>query len=66
MIGDFSRLNIINYIDYAVRIGWINDNLINNLFTMVGETRFFTVIRELDRNAFIYDDIGAITNAIGA
>lgn len=66
MIGDFTRLDIVNYIDYAVRVGWINDNLINNLTTMVGETRFFTVLRELDRNAFIYDDIGAITNVIGA
>lgn len=64
MIGDFTRLNIINYIDYTLRLGWINDNLINNLFTMVGETRFFTVIRELDRNAFIYDDIATILGAI--
>lgn len=66
MIGDFSRLNIINYIDYTVRIGWINDNLINNLFTMVGESRFFTVIRSLDQNAFIYDDIATIIGAIQA
>lgn len=64
MIGDFTRLNIINYIDYTLRLGWIDDNLINNLFTMVGETRFFTVIRELDRNAFLYDDIQTILNSI--
>jgi hypothetical protein len=64
MIGDFTRLEIVNYIDYALRLGWINDNLINNLFTMVGESRFFTVVRELDRNAFIYDDIATILGAI--
>ena len=66
MIGDFTRLNIINYIDYSIRLGWINDNLINNLVTMVGESRFFTVVRSLDQNAFIYDDIATITGAIGA
>lgn len=65
MIGDFTRLNIINYIDYSIRLGWINDNLINNLVTMVGESRFFTVVRSLDQNAFIYDDIATITNLIG-
>lgn len=64
MIGDFTRLNIINYIDYIIRLGWINDNLINNLVTMVGESRFFTVVRSLDQNAFIYDDIATITGKI--
>lgn len=66
MIGDFTCLNIINYIDYTLRMGWINDNLINNLFTMVGETRFFTVIRALDQQAFIYDDIQTVIGAIQA
>lgn len=66
MIGDFTRLNIINYIDYSIRLGWINDNLINNLVTMVGESRFFTVVRSLDQNAFIYDDIATIIGKIGA
>jgi len=66
MIGDFTRLNIINYIDYSIKMGWINDNFINNLVTMVGESRFFTVVRSLDQNAFIYDDIATIIGKIGA
>lgn len=66
MIGDFTKLDIVNYIDYAVRVGWINDNLTNNLFTMVGESRFFTVVRALDQNAFIYDTISNVVGAIQA
>lgn len=66
MIGDFTKLRIINYIDYAVSMGWINAQFITNQFTMVGEGRFFTLIKELDRNAFIYDDISDIIAGITA
>lgn len=66
MIGDFSKLRIINYIDYSLRMGFINDQFIKNLFTMLGESRFYTVIKELDRNAFIYDDIQDVVDGIKA
>lgn len=66
LIGDFTKLRIINYIDYAVSMGWINAQFISNQFTMVGEGRFFTVIKDLDRNAFIYDDIATIIGGIAA
>lgn len=64
LIGDFTYLNIVNYIDYAVSIGWVNDQFINNMFTMIGEGRFFTYVRELDQKAFIYDDIKNILDGI--
>ena len=66
MIGDFSKLRIINYIDYSLRMGFVNDQFIKNLFTMLGESRFYTVIKELDRNAFIYDDIADVVAGIQA
>lgn len=65
-IGDFTKLRIINYVDYNLRMGYINDQLINNLFTMVGESRFFTVVKQLDKIAFVYDDIQNIYNGIQA
>lgn len=60
LIGDFTKLNIVNYVDYTVSMGWINDQYIKNLFTMVGEGRFYTVIRSLDEIAFLYDDLSNI------
>lgn len=66
MIGDFTKLRIINYVDYNLRMGYINDQLINNLFTMVGESRFFTLIKTLDQIAFVYDDIQNVYNGIQA
>lgn len=66
MMGDFTKLRIINYVDYNLRMGYINDQLINNLFTMVGESRFFTLIKELDKIGFVYDTIANIRNGIAA
>lgn len=66
LMGDFSKLNIVNYVDYSVRIGWINDQFIKNLFTMLGEGRFFTFVKSLDQRAFVYDDIATIVAAIDA
>lgn len=34
-MGDFMKLNIVDYVRYSVRIGWINDQFIKNLFTML-------------------------------
>ncbi len=64
LIGDFTKLNIINYIDYLVKMGWINEQLIENKFTLVGETRFFTYVRKLDEIAFIYDTLQNVYDGI--
>jgi len=66
MMGDFTKLRIINYIDYNVKMGYINDQLIYNLFTMLGESRFYTLIKTLDKKAFIYDDIADVVAGIQA
>ena len=66
LIGDFTKLEVINYIDYAVKIGWINDDFIKNQFVMLGEGRFFVLVRELDKLAFIYDSVATIITGITA
>jgi len=63
-VADMSKLNVSNYVPYTVRIGWINDQLITNQFTMVGESRFHSFVKKLDEAAFIYDDIATILAAI--
>ncbi len=64
LMGDFSKLNIIDYIAYSIRLGWINDQFIKNLFTMLGEGRFFVYVKSLDQRAFIYDDIANVIDGI--
>jgi hypothetical protein len=64
LMGDFSKLNIIDYIAYSVRIGWINDQFIKNLFTMLGEGRFYVFAKNLDQRAFVYDTIANVIAGI--
>ena len=63
-VADMKQYKIANYIPYSVRIGWINDNFITNEFAMVGESRFYAYVRNLDEQAFIYDTIATIKTAI--
>lgn len=63
-VADMSKYNTTNYVGYTVKIGWINDQLITNQFTMVGESRFHAFVKKLDEQAFIYDDISTIKAAI--
>lgn len=63
-VSDLSKYNVSRYVEYEVTIGWINDQLITNQFTMVGESRFHAYVKELDKAAFIYDDIATIRTAI--
>jgi len=66
LIGDFTKLEIINYIDYNVKVGWVNDDFIKNQFVILGEGRFYVLLRELDKKAFVYDDIAIIIAGISA
>ena len=63
-VADMSKYNVINYIPFAITLGWINDQFITNQFTMVGESRFYAFVKNLDQQAFIYDDIATIKAAI--
>jgi len=65
-VADMSKYHIINYVPFSIRIGWINDQFITNKFTMVGESRFYQYVKNLDQAAFIYDDIATIITAIEA
>lgn len=65
-VSDMKKYNIGNYIPYFIKIGWINDQLIKNLFTIVGESRFFAYVKSQDENAFMYDDVGTIRDSIEA
>lgn len=65
-VADLSKYKTTNYIPYSVKVGWINDQLITNQFTIVGESRFHAFVEKLDEQAFIYDDLSVIKSAIEA
>lgn len=63
-VGDLKRYFITDYTGFTIRIGWINDQFVTNQFTMVGESRFHAFVKKLDENAFLYDSIDTIKQAI--
>ncbi|MEZ7496464.1 hypothetical protein QO206_13280 [Leeuwenhoekiella aequorea] len=65
-VADMSKYNTTNYVGYTVKIGWINDDFIKNQFVMLAESRFHAFVKKLDEQAFIYDDIATIKDAIDA
>lgn len=65
-VADMKKYNVVNYVPFSIRIGWINDQFITNKFTMVGESRFYQYVKNLDQAAFVYDDIATVKAAIEA
>ena len=65
-VADMTKYNVVNYVPFSIRIGWINDQFITNKFTMVGESRYFQYVKNLDQAAFVYDDIATVQAAITA
>jgi HK97 family phage major capsid protein len=65
-VADMKKFNVSNYVPFSLRTGWINEQLISNQFTLVGESRFFGYVKELDKQAFVYDDISTVIAAITA
>ena len=63
-VADLSKYNTTDYMGYTVKIGWINDDFIKNQFCIVGESRFHAFVKKLDEQAFIYDTIQTIKQAI--
>lgn len=65
-VADMSKYNIVNYVPFSIRIGWINDQFITNKFTILGESRYYQYVKNLDIPGFVYDDIATVRTAIEA
>lgn len=64
LVCDAKTYNQIAYKPYTVRVGWVNDDFIKNQFVIIGESRFYGFVKNLDENAYVYDDIATIKAAI--
>lgn len=54
IVGDLNQFNVDIYEDFVLKMGWINDDLIKNQFTIVGEVRFHDYISNARKTAIVY------------
>lgn len=57
LVGDLKQYNVDIYKDFVLRVGWINENFINNKFCVLGEIRYHSYISDNRKKALCYDDI---------
>lgn len=61
---DYYKIKI--YKDFAITMGWENDDFTKNLVTIIGEMRLHQIFSENFNGAFIYDSFADIQAAIAA
>jgi Phage capsid family len=64
LVGDMTQYKVDIYKDFVLKMGWINDNLINNKFCIVGEIRYHRYISDARKKAICYDALADVTAAI--
>jgi DNA-directed RNA polymerase subunit H (RpoH/RPB5) len=64
LIGDMNKYRIQMYQDFYVQWGFVNDDFIKNLVTVIGERRFHQWVSQNEAAAFVYDQFATIRAAI--
>lgn len=60
LVGDLKQYHVDIYKDFYLKVGWINDDLIHNVFAIVGEMRYHSYISSARKKAIVYDSLDAI------
>lgn len=64
LTGDLTQYKVDIYKQFVLKMGWINDNLIQNKFCIVGEMRYHRYISDARKKAIVYDQLADIKAAI--
>ena len=64
LMGDFSKVNIRDYKEFAIQIGWDSDDFSHNRISVIGEKRLMLYIKNHQLPGFIYDSFAVVKAAI--
>lgn len=64
LVAEMSKYKVDIYKSFSLRVGWQNDDLVKNQFTIVGEIRFHSYVATNDLVAFCYADFATVKAAI--
>ncbi len=60
LLGDLSQYKVDIYKDYTLKMGFINDDLIRNQFSIVGEIRYHNYISDNRKKALAYFNLATV------
>lgn len=60
LVGDLKQYKVDIYKEFVLKVGWINDNFINNKFCVVGEIRYHRYISDNRKTAIVQGNLGNI------
>lgn len=63
-VGDLKQFKVDVYKDFVLKIGWVNDDFINNQFCIVGEIRYHRYISDARKKAIVYDSLNDVKTDI--
>lgn len=66
LVGDLKQFKVDVYKEFYLKLGWVNDDLIKNQFTIVGEIRYHRYISDARKKAIVYDGLNTVQNLIKA
>lgn len=64
LTGDLTQYNVDIYKDFILKIGWVNDDLIRNQFSVVGEIRYHSYISQARKTAICYDNLNTMATLL--
>lgn len=66
LAGDLTQFKVDIYKEFTLRVGWINEQFINNEFSILGELRYHSYISDSRKKAIVYNQLNAVQQKITA
>lgn len=64
LVAEMNKYKVDIYKSFSLRVGWQNDDLVKNQFTIVGEIKFHSYVATNDLVAFCYANFSTVKAAI--
>lgn len=66
LVGDMTRFQVAVLEGIVIEYGWVDDDFIRNMVTILGEMRLLSFVPDNETGAFVYDTFVNIKSAIAA
>lgn len=64
IVGDLTQYKVDVYKEFVLKVGWVNDDFINNKFAILGEIRYHRYISDNRKTAIVAGNLGNIRSSL--